>query len=155
MSFAATASTTAAAATRFSARAADVSNGGVKRCAAAAAARAPASSASTRRTGGVRNHPSALVVRCNNSDEGEWPAPAVPPARNLSSERRDMLTRYHEIANIDPNDPKALDVIGSTTPCKVQFNVPYDTAMGEEVLIIGSHEKLARQHSHSLTLYSL
>ena len=143
MSFAATASTSAAAATRFSARAADVSNGGCKRCTAAAAARVPASSASTRRTGGVRNHPSALVVRCNNN-QGEWPAPAVPPARNLGSERRDMLTRYHEISNIDPNDPKALDVIGSKTPCKVQFNVPYQTAMGEEVLIIGSHEKLAR-----------
>jgi hypothetical protein len=35
-------------------------------------------------------------------------------------------------------------LVGSKTPCKVQFNVPYATKMGESVSIIGSHEKLGR-----------
>lgn len=150
--FAATANfSTVAVATRLSARAADVT--GCKNIASirGAAVRAPLSSVSSP----VRaaRHPT-LVVRCNHNND--WPAPAAPPLGevstslqnnqqprgNLSSERRDLRQRAAEIANIDPNDPRSLDLIGSKTPCKVQFNVPFDTKLGEEVMIIGSHEKL-------------
>lgn len=135
---------TAAAATRLCARTADVN--GCKNIVfqRGAAVRAPVRAA---------RHP-ALVVRCNQNND--WPAPAAPPLGevssslqnnqqprgHLSTERRDLRQRAAEIANIDPNDPRSLDLIGSKTPCKVQFNIPFDTKMGEEVMIIGSHEKL-------------
>ena len=147
----ATASTAAAVATRFSARASGVSGGKSGAVFRSAAARIPASHASARQ-----------LVECNiNNNNNDWPAPAQPPppqqgggdstslqARGgggggqLDRERRNLTQRYAEIANIDPNDPRALDLIGSKTPCRVQFNVPYDTQMGEEVMIIGSHASL-------------
>mmetsp|Transcript_28889 Transcript_28889/g.72290 ORF Transcript_28889/g.72290 Transcript_28889/m.72290 type:complete len:289 (-) Transcript_28889:636-1502(-) len=93
-------------------------------------------------------------VRCNSHDH-DWPAPAIPPRspestgalsspRSLDQthERRNIRSRAIEIANMDPNDPRALDFLGSHVPCKVRFNVPYDTKMGEEVFIIGSNDKL-------------
>ena len=46
--------------------------------------------------------------------------------------------------NIDPNDPHALDCIGSSTKCLVQFRVPYNTVEGEDLFILGSDDKLGR-----------
>ena len=62
--------------------------------------------------------------------------------RGLADERRDIASKAKQLMNIDPNDPRALDCIGSKTQCHVQFRVPYATAHGEDLFIIGSHEKL-------------
>ena len=68
--------------------------------------------------------------------------------RGLADERRDIAAKAKQLMHIDPNDPRALDAIGSKTPCHVQFRVPYDTAHGEDLFIIGSHELLGHWDQH-------
>ena len=68
--------------------------------------------------------------------------------RGLADERRDIAAKAKQLMHIDPNDPRALDAIGSKTPCHVQFRVPYDTAHGEDLFIIGSHERLGHWDQH-------
>jgi|TARA_B110000977_G_scaffold93954_1_gene124213 hypothetical protein len=62
--------------------------------------------------------------------------------RGLADERRDIAAKAKQLMNIDPNDPRALDAIGSKVKCHVQFRVPYNTAHGEDLFIIGSHDSL-------------
>ena len=58
--------------------------------------------------------------------------------------RRDIAAKAKQLMNIDPNDPHALDCIGSSTKCLVQFRVPYNTVEGEDLFILGSDDKLGR-----------
>ena len=94
----------------------------------------------------------AAVVMVRASQHDWWPAPVTEAPVGQGStalathgsdlKHKDIRLRAKELANINPNDPRALDAIGSKVPCKVRFTVPYDTKLGEDVLIIGSHEKL-------------
>ena len=55
---------------------------------------------------------------------------------------RDVLTRAREIMKVDPEAPSALNLIGSKVDVKVEFKVQYETRLGEDLYVIGSHEKL-------------
>ena len=123
---------------------------------------------------GSNTRPPRRVPSHRANAKGDWPAPAPvvgPPGlsvattthhdedhhssraldattRTLQDERRDIASKAKQLMNIDPNDPHALDAIGSNVPCHVQFRVPYDTAHGEDLFIIGSHEKLGAWNQH-------
>ena len=97
----------------------------------------------------------SITVRADGDLPQGWPAPAQPPAttennaldttsRSLTDERRDIAAKAKQLMNIDPNDPHALDCIGSSTKCLVQFRVPYNTVEGEDLFILGSDDKLGR-----------
>jgi hypothetical protein len=141
-------------------------------CAAARlTTRAPASARGAQRRSLAPSRPGRLARAPVTVRAGEWgppPSLARPPAdeasrtlevqstssaarqsgamdtvtRGLADERRDIAAKAKQLMNIDPNDPRALDCIGSKTPCHVQFRVPYATAHGEDLFIIGSHSLL-------------
>jgi hypothetical protein len=52
------------------------------------------------------------------------------------------MMRAREIMSVDPMAPSALNLIGSKVDMKVQFKVHYETRLGEDLYIIGSHDKL-------------
>ncbi|EEH54486.1 carbohydrate-binding module family 20 protein [Micromonas pusilla CCMP1545] len=72
------------------------------------------------------------------------PVPGVPVDRSaLGVEKRNAMNRANELMRLDPNDPKSLAALSmSDVDCAVQFKLPYDTAMGEELFIVGSHDRL-------------
>lgn len=146
-------------------------------CAAARlTTRAPASARGAQRRSLAPSRPGRLARAPVTVRAGEWgppPSLARPPAdqashalessasnnirsqgagdavtRGLADERRDIAAKAKQLMHIDPNDPRALDAIGSKTPCHVQFRVPYDTAHGEDLFIIGSHERLGHWDQH-------
>ena len=146
-------------------------------CAAARlTTRAPASARGAQRRFLAPSRPGRLARAPVTVRAGEWgppPSLARPPAdqashalessasnnirsqgagdavtRGLADERRDIAAKAKQLMHIDPNDPRALDAIGSKTPCHVQFRVPYDTAHGEDLFIIGSHERLGHWDQH-------
>ena len=88
----------------------------------------------------------ALESSASNNIRSQGAGDAV--TRGLADERRDIAAKAKQLMHIDPNDPRALDAIGSKTPCHVQFRVPYDTAHGEDLFIIGSHERLGHWDQH-------
>ena len=55
---------------------------------------------------------------------------------------KEVLMRAREIMTVDPGAPSALDLIGSKVDIKVEFKVHYETKLGEDLYVIGSHEKL-------------
>jgi hypothetical protein len=72
------------------------------------------------------------------------PVPGVPVDRSaLGVEKRNAMNRANELMRLDPNDPKSLAALSmSDVDCAVQIKLPYDTAMGEELFIVGSHDRL-------------
>lgn len=55
---------------------------------------------------------------------------------------RDVLLRAREIMSVDPSAPSALNLIGSKVDMRVRFSIHYDTKLGEELYVIGSHQAL-------------
>ena len=96
----------------------------------------------------------SITVRADGDLPQGWPPRAAPAttennaldttSRSLTDERRDIAAKAKQLMNIDPNDPHALDCIGSSTKCLVQFRVPYNTVEGEDLFILGSDDKLGR-----------
>lgn len=87
---------------------------------------------------------SAVSVEIQPSHKNNIQTSGDNSTRGLLDERRDIASKAKQLMNIDPNDPHALDVIGSATKCHVQFRVPYNTSLGEDLFIIGSHDSLGR-----------
>ena len=122
----------------------------VNRCASLTAARVPVLTRAPRSR--------ALIVQSSN----DWPAPALvqgPPgldrqvARHqgggtLERERMEIMEKANKLANIDPNDPKSLEAIGSKVQCRVQFRIGYQTQVGEDLFIVGSHKKMGEWNQH-------
>ena len=120
------------------------------RCASRTAARVPVLTRAPRSR--------ALIVQSSN----DWPAPALvqgPPgldrqvARHqgggtLERERMEIMEKANKLANIDPNDPKSLEAIGSKVQCRVQFRIGYQTQVGEDLFIVGSHKKMGEWNQH-------
>ena len=120
------------------------------RCASLTAARVPVLTRAPRSR--------ALIVQSSN----DWPAPALvqgPPgldrqvARHqgggtLERERMEIMEKANKLANIDPNDPKSLEAIGSKVQCRVQFRIGYQTQVGEDLFIVGSHKKMGEWNQH-------
>ena len=49
---------------------------------------------------------------------------------SLERERMEIMEKANKLANINPNDPKALEAIGSKVQCRVQFRIGYQTQVG-------------------------
>ena len=120
------------------------------RCASLTAARVPVLTRAPRSR--------ALIVQSSN----DWPAPALvqgPPGLDrqvaqhqgggsLERERMEIMEKANKLANINPNDPKALEAIGSKVQCRVQFRIGYQTQVGEDLFIVGSHKKMGEWNQH-------
>ncbi len=66
----------------------------------------------------------------------------------LERERMEIMEKANKLANIDPNDPKSLEAIGSKVQCRVQFRIGYQTQVGEDLFIVGSHKKMGEWNQH-------
>ena len=120
------------------------------RCASLTAARVPVLTRAPRSR--------ALIVQSSN----DWPAPALvqgPPGLDrqvaqhqgggsLERERMEIMEKAAKLANINPNDPKSLEAIGSKVQCRVQFRIGYQTQVGEDLFIVGSHKKMGEWNQH-------
>lgn len=94
----------------------------------------PFSSTTTSFSDGLANN-----ISFNKPDSAEENTrTALKPAERS----RDVLMRAREIMSVDPSAPSALNLIGSKVDMKVEFRVHYDTKLGEDLYVIGSHEKL-------------
>ena len=60
----------------------------------------------------------------------------------------EIMEKANKLANINPNDPKALEAIGSKVQCRVQFRIGYQTQVGEDLFIVGSHKKMGEWNQH-------
>ena len=107
----------------------------------------------------------ALIVQSSAAD---WPvqAPALvqgPPGlavpqnnqvahhhggSSLERERMEIMEKANKLANIDVNDPKSLEAIGSKVLCRVQFRIGYQTQVGEDLFIVGSHRQMGEWNQH-------
>ena len=52
------------------------------------------------------------------------------------------MRRAREIMAIDPTAENALDLVGTVALMTCRFSVHYETKLGEDLFVIGSHEKL-------------
>ena len=67
---------------------------------------------------------------------------------SLERERMEIMEKAAKLANINPNDPKSLEAIGSKVQCRVQFRIGYQTQVGEDLFIVGSHKKMGEWNQH-------
>jgi len=117
----------------------------------AAALRAPAASSRRGASGAARAAP-RRAARCQAGPEAgpghvEYGAPGVPDAiatrSDLAAERNpSSMRRAREIMAIDPTAENALDLVGTKVNMTCRFSVHYETKLGEDLFVIGSHEKL-------------
>ena len=117
----------------------------------AAALRAPAAASRRGASGAARAAP-RRAARCQAGPEAgpghvEYGAPGVPDAiatrSDLAAERNpSSMRRAREIMAIDPTAENALDLVGTKVNMTCRFSVHYETKLGEDLFVIGSHEKL-------------
>ena len=68
---------------------------------------------------------------------------AIASQQSLSTDRNvESMRRAREIMAIDPTADNALDLVGTKVNMSVQFKVHYETKLGEDLFVIGSHERL-------------
>ena len=65
-----------------------------------------------------------------------------PSGETAGEAAREGMMRARDLLSADPSAPSALDLVGSKTAVKVQFKVHYETKLGEELYVIGSHQAL-------------
>ena len=118
--------------------------------ATAAALRAPSGMRRSR----APSQRAAPRFRCQASPEtGHVGYDSVSPARGASSSiatRVDLapanhvgsLRRAREILAIDPSAKNALDLVGTKVNMTCRFTLHYETRLGEDLFLIGSHERL-------------
>ena len=117
----------------------------------AAALRAPAAASRRDASGAARAAP-RRAARCQAGPEAgpghvEYGAPGVPDAIATRSElaaesNPSSMRRAREIMAIDPSAENALDLVGTKVNMTCRFSVHYETTLGEDLFVIGSHEKL-------------
>lgn len=87
--------------------------------------------------------------RCQAGAEGHVEYGSVPTGESVAT-RGDLSTannpgsmrRAREILAIDPTAENALDLVGTKVNMTCRFTVHYETKIGEDLFVIGSHEKL-------------
>ena len=117
----------------------------------AAALRAPAVASRRAASGAARAAP-RRAARCQAGPEAgpghvEYGAPgasdAIATRSDLAAERNpSSMRRAREILAIDPTAENALDLVGTKVNMTCRFSVHYETTLGEDLFVIGSHEKL-------------
>jgi starch-binding domain-containing protein 1 len=126
----------------------------------AAALRAPAVASRRAASSAARAAP-RRTARCQAGPEAgpghvEYGAPgasdAIATRSDLAAERNpSSMRRAREILAIDPTAENALDLVGTKVNMTCRFSVHYETKLGEDLFVIGSHEKLGAWRMEAAT----
>jgi hypothetical protein len=84
----------------------------------------------------------AASTSSSEAPAGETINNALAARDSNPADAKDSMRRAREIMSVDPTAENALDLVGTKVGMKCVFKVHYETKLGEDLFVIGSHEKL-------------